>query len=345
MESLDLFLKLTPEMIELLERRYNILRTISHCQPIGRRMLAEKLGLGERIVRSELEFLRENQFLRSDTAGVSLDSECESLLSQVGVLVHKMRGLTALEKHLVTELGLDKVYIVPGNIDDDTAVLKDLGKLAGRYIHEVVQPDWIISVTGGSTMAEAARHVPKTGSKNKILVVPGRGGLGEDVELQANTIAAAMAQRLGASYRLLHIPDNISEEAMERLLTEPRVQEVLSLNKKANLLIHGIGVPKEMAYRRDQSWDKLLDDTEKTPVGEAFGNYFAADGTVVYISPTVGPKLEELAKINPVAAVAGGKRKGEAILAVIKSGFINVLITDQGAAEVIRDQLKNDMPV
>lgn len=342
LESLNIFMKLTPEMIELLERRYNILRTISHCQPIGRRMLAEKLGLGERIVRSELDFLRENQFLRTDAAGVSLDGECESLLSQIGALVHKMRGLNALEKYLTIELGLDKVYIVPGNIDEDAGVLKDLGRLAGRYIHEVIQPDWIISVTGGSTMAEAARSVPKAGSKNRILVVPGRGGLGEDVEVQANTIAAAMAQRLGASYRLLHVPDNISEEAMESLIAEPRVQEVLSLNKKANLLLHGIGVPKDMAYRRDMSWDKLLDNTEKLPVGEAFGNYFAADGTVVYITPTVGPKLEDLARISPVAAVAGGRRKGEAILAVLKGGFINVLITDQGAAEVIRDRLTAD---
>lgn len=340
MESLEIIMRLTPEMIEMLERRYNILRTVSHFQPIGRRLLAEKLGLGERIVRSELEFLRENQLLSGDAAGVSLTKECEEILSQAGALVHKMRGLAALEMYLAKELGLDKVFIVPGNLDEEDNVLKDLGRVAGRYLHEVVQKEWIISVTGGTTMAEVARHVPKISGKNKNLVVPGRGGLGEDVEIQANTIAAAIAQKMGAAYRLLHVPDSLSEEAMDNLLAEPKVQEVLSLNKRANLLLHGIGVPQEMAYRRDLRWEKLLEDTEKPPVGEVFGNYFAADGSVVYVSPTVGPRLEDLARINLVVAVAGGRRKGEAILSVLKGGFIDVLITDQGAAEVIRQRLR-----
>lgn len=344
MEVLELIKTLTPEMIELLERRYNILRTISHSQPIGRRLLAERLGLGERIVRGELDFLRENQLIHTDASGVSLEAESEALLSQAGNLVHKMRGLTALELHLAKELKLDRVYVVPGNLDEEGDVLKDLGRLAGRYIHEVVQLDWVISVTGGSTMAEVARNVPKASGKNRILVVPGRGGLGEDVDIQANTIAAAMAQRLGASYRLLHVPDNVSEEAMENLIAEPRIQEIFALNKRANLLLHGIGVPKEMALRRDLSWDKLLEGTARPPVGEVFGYYFAADGSVVYATPTVGPKLEDLARINMVAAVAGGSSKGEAILSVLKGGFIDVLITDQGAAEVIRKRLITDNP-
>ncbi|MDZ5001429.1 sugar-binding transcriptional regulator, partial [Clostridium perfringens] len=50
-EILSLQKKIVPELVEVLEKRYNILRTIYYNQPIGRRVLANQLDLGERIVR------------------------------------------------------------------------------------------------------------------------------------------------------------------------------------------------------------------------------------------------------------------------------------------------------
>jgi central glycolytic genes regulator len=339
-DLIDILKRFTPEIIDLLERRYNILRTISYAQPVGRRLLAEQLSLGERVVRGEIDFLKGQQLLLSDAAGVRLTPECELLIPELASLVHKLRGLIPLEVYLAEKMGLDRVHIVPGDIDQDPKVLKELGKLAGRFIRDVVQDDWVIAVTGGTTMSEVAHHIPPmVPAKNRVLVVPARGGLGEQVEIQANTIAAGIAQRLGASYRLLHVPDNLHGDKMENLLTDVRVQEIISLNKGANLLIHGIGVPEEMAQRRGIDWQELLRQAPQLPVGEAFGYYFAEDGSVVGATPTVGPKLEDLVKLNMVMAVAGGKSKAQAIMAVVKRGFIDVLITDQGAAEAMQQHL------
>lgn len=339
-DNLDLLRKFAPEIIVSLERRYNILRTISHNQPIGRRLLADQLMLGERIVRGELDFLKSAQLLISDSSGVYLTPECEGLLPQLGIMVHKLRGLVSLELYLAEKTGLDRVYIVPGDVDRDHETLCELGRMAGRFLNDFVQDDWVIAVTGGTTMAEVASNIPKAQRRNKVLVVPARGGLGEDVEIQANTIAARMAQRLGGSYRLLHVPDGITEEALERLLTDHKVQEVITLSKQANLLMHGIGVPAIMAKRRDIEWDKVLQSSAKVPVGEAFGIFFDDDGSVIKATPTAGPSLEELSKLNLVVAVAGGRSKARAIMSVLKGGFIDILITDQGAAESIKEALE-----
>lgn len=341
-DTIELLRRFTPEIVLLLERRYQILRTISNNQPIGRRMLAEQLGLGERIVRGELEFFKSLQLLVSDSSGVYLTPECENLMAALGLLVHQVRGLASLEILLADRLGLDRVYIVPGDVDLERDALRELGRLAGRFIRDMVCDDWVVAVTGGTTMAEVANHVPKAAGKHRILVVPARGGLGEEVEIQANTIAAGIARGLGASYRLLHIPDGISEEALENLLLDHKVQEVIGLSKQADLLIHGIGVPRIMAQRRDLDWHELVRQSGQVPVGEAFGNYFAGDGQVLYVTPTIGPKLEELARLKMVAAVAGGHSKAEAIMAVVKGGFINILITDQGAAEVMGKLLERN---
>ena len=51
--------KLIPQVIELMERRYSILRQISLSEPVGRRTLSNILDISERVVRSETEFLKE----------------------------------------------------------------------------------------------------------------------------------------------------------------------------------------------------------------------------------------------------------------------------------------------
>lgn len=338
--KLEVLKRIVPEMIVLLEKRYNILRAIKNNQPIGRRLLSERLALGERIVRKEVEVLKKQQLLVSNSNGVSLTPDGKRLMPQLAELVHDFRGLFLLETYLQEKLDLEKVCIVPGDIDNDNSYLRELGKLAGKFVGDIVQDDWVVSVTGGTTMAEVARQIPLVNDKSRVLVVPARGGLGESVEIQANTIAAEIAKRLGGSYKLLYVPDDVSEEALENLLLDHRIQATIKLAKKANLLVHGIGVPEIMAARRDLKWSSLVKSSQKLPVGEAFGYYFAADGSIEVTTPTVGPKLEDLARLNLVVAVAGGKSKARAILAVLRAGFVKVLFTDQGAAELIKETLE-----
>ena len=66
-EILKLQQKLVPEFLELLEKRYNILRTIYYEQPIGRRVLANNLGIGERIVRTEIDLLKKQNLIEINT--------------------------------------------------------------------------------------------------------------------------------------------------------------------------------------------------------------------------------------------------------------------------------------
>ena len=56
--------KLIPQVIELMERRYSILRQISLSEPVGRRTLSNILDISERVVRSETEFLKRTRTYR-----------------------------------------------------------------------------------------------------------------------------------------------------------------------------------------------------------------------------------------------------------------------------------------
>ena len=64
---------------------------------------------------------------------------------------------------------------------------------------------------GLTTLAAVARMMPADSKNRDVVFVPARGGLGEKVENQANTISAEFATRAHAQYRLLHVPDQLGD--------------------------------------------------------------------------------------------------------------------------------------
>ena len=114
-----------------------------------------------------------------------------------------------------------------------------------------------------------------------VLVVPARGGLGEEMEQQAGTIAARIANSLGAQYRLLHIPDNLEESTAQVLLQDSHVHGIIQTIKSSDILVHGIGSALEMASRRNFTSAELEQLRESGAVGEALRYYFDKAGKIV----------------------------------------------------------------
>ncbi|MDT8717900.1 sugar-binding transcriptional regulator [Clostridium sp. 19966] len=334
-EILKLQQKIVPELIELLDKRYNILRTIYYNQPLGRRMLANSLSLGERVVRTEIDFLKSADLISINTLGMTVTPEGEKVVTKLKEFIHEIKGLTDIEKVIKEKLQVRNVIVVPGDMDEDTTVLKEMARIAANYVKASVKNNMTIAITGGTTIKEVIDNVPKVSNLHNVLVVPARGGMGRTVEIQANTLAAKLANRLGGSYKLLHIPDNLSSKAFDAMINEKDIKEVVENIRNANVLIYGIGRADEMARRRGVVPDKLEIIKKLGAVGEAFGCYFNREGNVIYSTPNVGINNNDIKKIEYPIAVSGGKSKAEAILATEKGNVTSVLITDEGAAREI----------
>lgn len=333
MDYLEIQKKIVPEMLQVFQRRYTILRTVAQLAPVGRRLLAESLQIGERVVRSELDSLKHMGFLQSGPGGVTLTSRGQELLLEMTPYMQEILGLPALERQVAQYLGISRVVVVPGDSSVDPLVQPELGRAAADLLLQVIKDGDIIAITGGTTMSYVAEAVHS--QQRRVLVVPGRGGLGERVELQANTIAAKLAQALGGSYRLLHAPDNLSRQALDELVQEPALAEILSLIHQATILVHGIGEAQEMAARRDVPSQQLAELNGLQAVAETFGFYFNDWGDIVWQTNSIGLGLKDLENIKTVIAVAGGSAKARAIRAVVAQRRRHILVTDQGAAEAI----------
>lgn len=339
-DILKLQQKIVPELIELLEKRYGILRTIYYNQPIGRRVLANNLEIGERIVRSEINFLKSQNFIEINTPGMTITKDGEEIIDKLKDFIHELKGLSEIEKFIKENLKLRKVLVVPGNLDEDRTIINEIGRAAANYLKEIIKDNSIIAITGGSTIKEVIDNVPKIPSLKDVLVVPARGGMGINVETQANTLVAKLASKIDGKYKLLHVPDNLSDKAMNAMMQEKDIRDVLETVDSADILIYGIGRAENMAKRRNLPQEELNKIEEYGAVGEAFGYYFNKEGEIVYYTPSIGIKNEEIGKIETLIAVAGGKNKAEAIVSTQKNSHNSILVTDEGAAREIMELLK-----
>jgi central glycolytic genes regulator len=277
--------------------------------------------------------LREQGLLETGTTGMTLTESGRRLLEELEPFVKEVFGLSELEEAVRLKFGLRKVVVVPGDSDISEDAKREIGRAGSRVLSQSLSPGDIVAVMGGTTMARMAAQIKVQAPLTDNWFVPARGGLGESVEYQANTIASELAKRTGARYRMLHVPDHLSEEAYQTIMQEPNVREVVDMIRRARIVVHGIGDAITMARRRKLDADTVRELLKDGALAEAFGYYFDKNGAVIHRMATAGLRLEDIEAAETVIGLAGGRSKGEAIAAVLRFGHDDILVTDEAAAE------------
>ena len=82
-ESISVLQQIVPDIMSVLQNRYHIMRNIQMYAPVGRRVLADKVSLSERTLRTETDFLRKQGLLSSSKNGMELTEEGEDIFRQL----------------------------------------------------------------------------------------------------------------------------------------------------------------------------------------------------------------------------------------------------------------------
>ena len=330
--------KVLPDAYELLLRRYQIMNIINRECPIGRRLLAEKVSLTERLIRSEVEILKAQRLVLTTSAGMELTPLGTEVLKKLDELLIETSSIHQLERDLAQYLNIAMCEIVPGNLNEDSKVRAMMAEQTIKVMDRLLENGkQIITVMGGTTLNEVANHMDESLSENReLLFVPARGGLGDHAMIEANVIAQRMAQQTGGEFHGLYAPEHVHTRIYEELLNEPDIKNTMQLIESASLILYSVGNPIEMAKRRGLDNETLELLIEKEAVAEAFGEFINKDGEVVYKLSNIGLQSSSLEKIEHKVTVAGGKEKAEAIEAYLKTAPSHTwLITDEAAAKEI----------
>ncbi|SOC17170.1 central glycolytic genes regulator [Ureibacillus xyleni] len=332
----EAFATVVPEVISIFQLRYRILQMISVSGPIGRRSIVDTLKITERVVRNETEILKNQQLIEITQKGMICTAHGNHMLEQLKEVFQEISGLLKKEKLLAHILGIQRVIIVPGNLEDDSNVKQLIGKEAVSFLIEHAKNDDFVAITGGSTVAALADFLAPVKSVSSLTFIAARGSIGDELELQANTLVSQFASKSHANSKTLYLPEHLSQTAYETMKKEPVIKEIIDLYEEVHFVIHGIGNAKEMAVRRHTDNEIIAILRDKQAVGEAFGYYFDINGEIIYQINSIGIQLEQVKNSRNIIAVAGGANKAKAIRAYFNiAAKHTVLITDEGAANAI----------
>ena len=151
--------KLIPDLIDKMYRRFSILTTISNNQPVGRRSLSEHMDITERVLRSETDMLKKQDLIQVKSTGMEITEEGKSVLNQLNEYFNIYTDDNQLADQIKSTFGIKEVHVIPGDADAQENVKSEMGRQAGQLLESILYEDAIVSVTGGSTMANVSRAI------------------------------------------------------------------------------------------------------------------------------------------------------------------------------------------
>ncbi len=240
---------------------------------------------------------------------------------------------TEITNRLQSRYSLKEIVLVPSissNINETVA------RATAMYLSDHITDGSFINVGFGDTMSRTLRHLDLP-EDSKISFVSLTGGVkhytvsSHDGGGISNTTSYIVPAPFIAS----------SAEMAAAIREEPSVKDVLKLSSLASYTIVGIGGVTEKATvvkEGNMTANDLLRLRAESAVGDILGYFVDKDGHVLNGSihdRLISTPPEVLATFPNVIAAAGGVEKAEAIDAVLKTGCINILITDEETAKAL----------
>ncbi|WP_101773350.1 sugar-binding transcriptional regulator [Peptostreptococcus faecalis] len=340
-ELIEVQKKIIPHAIELMEKRYAILRQISISQPIGRRMLSVLLDISERTTRTEIDFLKEQNLIEIAGSGMTITEEGKDVLKKLDQVMIEVMGISVLQQSLKEKLGIKNIAISKNINETKEGISKGVAKCAADYILKVLKPEDIVAIAGGTTMRDIAENIKSETRYGEVTVLPTRGSVGLDIDIQANNIAALLAKNLGAKVEFLYVPDQVEDSARETIMNIPDVKNTIEDLKLADKMILSVGRADVMAKRRAMSQEDIKKLKDGGAIAEAFGYYFDKDGNIVMKLNTIGIDIEMYKNSKNPIVVFSGQDKVDSFLAMYKINKNLTLITDENSAREILNKISN----
>jgi lsr operon transcriptional repressor len=285
-------------------------------------VVAQRLGISRPSVARILERAR-----RSGVVSVSLDAQWLSTFK--------------LSVELARVYGLEEVLVVPDSgapAQTQREANIRVGIAGALYLNDNLKPGATIGVGTGDTVSRVLARTDLS-TVGPLHVVSLTGGVDSYVRVMSMSRGDAPASDQ-LTVRVIPSPIVASTATLaEALRREPTVQAVLEAARQVDFAVVGVGSVDKNSTLVNLGYLTATDAevlAENGLVGDILGQFFSAGGEVPDLpihERRIGLSLAELVQIGKVVGVAGGRDKVNALRGALRGGFLDVLITDQAAAQ------------
>ncbi len=266
-----------------------------------------------------------------------------------GVVSIRINGLD--QEYIRLESAIEERYgirqaLVADCDQTEAPLLHVLGGKAAEYLDDFIRDGNTIGISWGQTMGgtvNALRDAHKTDC-SVIQLVGGMNISGNHTMTKPDEITRILASKLHCSYQNLYAPAMFdSKLAKELIMREDSILRVLEAMRRCDIAIMGIGEIQQDATVVQNGYispDQVEMLRIAGYVGDICFNRFDINGNWEdgeLSSLTLGVDPDTLKNIPHVIAVAGGVQKRDAIIGALRTGCIDVLVTDSVTARSLLD--------
>ena len=250
----------------------------------------------------------------------------------------------ALENQLATRYGLDLCEVAP-DLDEPGIPFRALAMAGAGFLRrEIERGDTpVIGLGHGRTLAATVQQLPRLDAPG-LKFVSLFGGLTRNYSANPHDVMHRIAEKTGAQAYVMPVPffANTADDR-EVLLAQRGVAEVFALANGAGLKLTGIGTAEPDAQLVSSGMIETKEINAiraDSGVGELLGHFFDAQGRVLPTALTARTLAVSFAAGDQIVAVAGGAHKVAAIRAVLRSGRLRGLITDERTAAALLEETR-----
>lgn len=239
----------------------------------------------------------------------------------------KDNGRMEIERKLIRRFHLRDAFIVPQAVNQNSPN-ENVAQAAAMYLHDHLDQHSFINMGYGDTPSRVLNHLANM-SESPINVVSLTGGVSYYLP---NTQSDIFNAKLYLTPTPLIVRNPSIIAALEK---EPSVEQILNMTTLATMTIVGIGGLDENATILKNgllSHNDFLLLTMKGAVGDILCHFIDANGNQVpsdIESRLISTSLDQLRRLDNTVGVAAGLNKAKAILAALRGGYLDTLITDE----------------
>ncbi|HEY0121327.1 MAG TPA: sugar-binding domain-containing protein [Rhizobium sp.] len=218
---------------------------------------------------------------------------------------------------------------------------------SAERVAEYLKAGTVLGITLGTTLGKLIYQLARMDPKQiSVVQLCGSVGTGSPM-LDSHSLVAHLAQAYGANSLHLHAPYAVETAEMRDMLNDhPANRLCLELGRKADVALVGVGTitPRfsSLHLGGHQSTTVMQSFQDAGAVGDVAGFFFDHNGQPLRVDRSkfwkTGLDVDEFMGIPHRIGVAASPHKASAIIASLKGGWINEIITDRETAEAILNQ-------
>jgi DNA-binding transcriptional regulator LsrR (DeoR family) len=259
---------------------------------------------------------------------------------EITVNVHPDLGLQ-VEAALVSEFGLDQVLLV-NDQTNESSQRASVARAAAGFLKRQLSDGDVVALGMGRNVGAVPDFLVTPPPRAATFVSAIGGSPLVDTGVNPNEICRRLAEAFAGSAEVLYAPAYAETPAVrDAFINHDDVRDVLERARAANVAVIGIGNARDdsaVVRMGCCSLSEMRRLRDRGAVGDILGSFFDADGHALVDG--IGDRVvaigrADLERIESVVAICSESDKGDAILGALRSGMVNVLVTNLSTARTV----------